>query len=155
MALKNNKELDMKRSVRAIVVRDSQLLVMHRNKFGQEYYTLPGGGIDSGETPEQSLLREMAEETGVSVAIERLVYVEEAGDFYGTQYVYLCTYQLGEPALHPDSEEAKINALGQNIYTPLWLPIDKLASVVFRSETLKHILLRDIAAGFAEKVETF
>ena len=41
--------------VRAIVVKENKLLVMHRNKFGHEYDTLVGGGIDVGETPEQAL----------------------------------------------------------------------------------------------------
>lgn len=145
----------MRKAVRAIVVQDGNLLVIHRNKFGTEYYTLPGGGIDPGETPEQALIREMAEETSIRVNIERLVYVEEAGNPFGTQYVFLCTYLGGEPALHPDSEEALINALGQNTYTPEWLPLEDVAQVSFRTTTLRDILLRDVVNGFAEKVETF
>jgi ADP-ribose pyrophosphatase YjhB (NUDIX family) len=126
-----------RQAVRAIIIRQGHLLVMHRNKFGTEYYTLPGGGIDPGETPEQALLRELAEETGVAVAINRLVIVEEAGDPYGTQAIYLCDYQAGEPALHPESEDAQINALGQNLHTPMWLPLERLATVPFKSDKLQ------------------
>lgn len=142
-----------RKAVRAIVIKDNQLLVMARNKFGQEYLTLPGGGIDVGETPEQALLRELAEETCITVTIERLVYVEEAGDPFGTQYIYLCSYGAGEPALHPDSDEAKIQQLGQNLYTPLWVSLAEVADKPFKSERLKRVVLEAIKAGFPEKAE--
>lgn len=143
----------MRQAVRAIIVRDGYLLVIHRNKFGQEYFTLPGGGIDPGETAEQALYRELQEETGITVANPRLVITEEAGDPFGTQYVYLCDYASGEPTLHPDSEEAKINLLGQNLYEPRWMPLASLSDdqhpLPFRSELLKRTLLECINQNFS------
>ena len=53
----------MRQAVRAVVVRNGYLLAMHRNKFGQEYYTLPGGGMKPGEQAEHALLRQMQEES--------------------------------------------------------------------------------------------
>ena len=102
--------VNMKQAVRAIVVRGDKLLVMHRNKFGEQYYTLVGGGVDSGEQPEQSLHRELAEEAGLRIANPRLLFVEEAGDFYGTQYIYLCDDTGGDIAMHPQSDEAHLPA---------------------------------------------
>lgn len=134
--------------MRAIVVKDGHLLVMHRNKFGQEYYTLIGGGIDPGETPEGALMREIHEESGVQLANPQLVLIEEAGHPFGTQYVYLCQYVGGDPALNVDSDEAKIHALGQNLYTPMWLPLSELPAKPFRSEILKQALLAGLQHGF-------
>jgi ADP-ribose pyrophosphatase YjhB (NUDIX family) len=143
----------MRQAVRAIIIKDSKLLVIERNKFGHVYYTLPGGGLELHETPEQALTRELAEETGVLADIDHLVTVEEAGEPYGTQFVYLCHYQSGEPALHPDSEEAKLSALGQNTYTPLWLPLTRLDAVLFRSEKLKAKLKIYLENGFPDAPE--
>lgn len=144
----------MRQAVRAIVVANGHLLVVHRNKFGHEYYTLPGGGLKPGEAAEHALYRKLSEETGVTVVNPRLVIVEHAGDPYGTQYVYLCQYVSGEPRLHPDSEEAKISALGQNLYSPRWLPLQSLASVPFRSEALKVMIMQGLNNGFpADPIE--
>lgn len=141
----------MRRAVRAIILRGDDLLVMHRNKFGKEYETLPGGAIEIGEEPEAALVRELAEETSVAISNPRLVMVEDAGPMYGTQYVYLCTYVSGEPALHPDSEESLIHAMGKNLYQPQWLPVASLPNAPFVSERLKVAILDGIKAGFPEK----
>ena len=67
----------MRKAVRVIMLRDNNMLAMHRNKFGQQYYALVGGGIDSGETPEQALVREVKEETSLNISRYRMVFVEE------------------------------------------------------------------------------
>ncbi len=138
----------MRKAVRAIIVRGNKLLAMKRNKFGKEYYTLVGGGIDYGESAEQALAREVREESGLTVTDCRLVYIEEAGDPFGTQYIYLCSDNGGDIALSPDSEEAAIHLLGENQYLPVWISIKELAALPFRSETLKQHLLESFKNGF-------
>ncbi len=138
----------MRKAVRAIVVRGDQVLVMHRNKFGKEYYTLIGGGIDAGETAEQALSREVFEESGFSLQSGRLVFVEESGDPYGTQYIYLCEVTGdNQPQLSPQSDEAKIYDMG-NKHTPMWMPIKEFASVEFRTPRLQKALLYGFEHGF-------
>ena len=138
----------MRRAARAIVIKDNNLLVMHRNKFGTEYETLPGGNVEMGETPDQAVLRELQEETSVVVANQRLVFVEEAGDPYGTQFIFLCDYVSGEPQLAPDSEEEYINKLGKNLYEPKWVSIADLPNLPFLSEKLKQAIIDAVAGGF-------
>jgi ADP-ribose pyrophosphatase YjhB (NUDIX family) len=51
--------------VQVIVVKaDAVLLVKHRQD-GQEWWCLPGGALEPGETPEQGALRELREECQV------------------------------------------------------------------------------------------
>jgi 8-oxo-dGTP diphosphatase len=145
----------MRKAVRAIVIKDDSLLVMHRNKFGEQYYTLVGGSMNPGETAEQALYREVREETGLTVTNPRLVFVEDAGDMYGPQYIFVCDYHSGEVALTPGSEEYEINKLGQNLYTPGWLPLKDLPDVPFLSETLKQHMLQGIQNGWPAKPQTF
>lgn len=128
---------------------------MHRNKFGSEYYTLIGGHVELGEGLEKALLREIHEETKLHVANPRLVYIEESSAPYGTQYIYLCDYIEGVPVLHEKSDEAAIGKAGQNVYTPMWLPLSKLNDVTFRTEKLKKKILRHVKVGFPDKPQEF
>ncbi|HVX24549.1 MAG TPA: NUDIX domain-containing protein [Candidatus Saccharimonadales bacterium] len=141
----------MRTAARAIIDKDGQLLVMHRNKFGQEYYALIGGGVDFGEAPEQALLREIHEEASLTIANPRLVIIEDAGPIYGRQYIYTCDYVSGEPQLSPDSDEAKISAAGQNTYEPRWLPVDALATTNLLPVELKEALVDGLANGWPEQ----
>ena len=139
-----------KQSVRAIIINGDKLLAMKRNKFGAQYYMLIGGGMKIGESPEQALQREIDEEIGVQVSGARLVFVEDDGGFYGAQYVYLCEYASGEPTLRADSDEAQITTMGQNTYAPVWLPLQQLGSVPFRSASVAEAILDGAQHGFPE-----
>lgn len=145
----------MRKAVRAIVIKDEKILVMHRNKFGQEFYALAGGGIDYGEDPLQALYREILEEASMIIANPRLVIVEDAGDVFGIQYIYVCDWVSGEPALAPDSEEAQINKAGSNLYTPMWLSLSELAQVKLLPVELHQLLIQHCATSSwpAEPIE--
>lgn len=131
------------------------MLVMHRNKFGHEYYTLVGGGVEAGEDLESALHRELLEETGLRVANPRLVYVEDGSPDHGTQYVYLCQDQGGEIAMASDSEEALSNKAGGNLYQPMWLQLSRLPAITFMSPALRQRMVRDAAGGWPDEPEHF
>lgn len=61
--------------VGAILVKDGKALMV-QSKFGDYCYSV-GGRIKFGETAEQSIVREVFEETGVRLEIDRLGYVSE------------------------------------------------------------------------------
>lgn len=121
---------------------------MKRDKFGKVYYTLPGGGVQFGESVEQALRREMHEETGLQLGAARLVFIENAGLIFGMQYIYLVDYQAGEPKLDAESDEAQIDLYSDNHYLPEWLPIRRLAGVPFVSGRLQEALLRALTTEF-------
>jgi ADP-ribose pyrophosphatase YjhB (NUDIX family) len=141
----------MRKAARAIVVHNQSILLMKRNKFGMIYYCLPGGGIDMGETADGAALREIKEETSLTVVNPKLVYIEEAGDLYGTQYIFVCDYQDGEVKLQPTSIEAELNKAGKNLFEPMWVPISKFATLPFRSEGLQKELLAAFRDGYPQE----
>jgi len=52
-------------SARAIIFVDGKLVMIKSDKYGE--YKFPGGGINSGETHMDAILREVREETGLHV----------------------------------------------------------------------------------------
>jgi ADP-ribose pyrophosphatase YjhB (NUDIX family) len=146
-------ESSPRESVRAIVVKDDQLLVMKRNKFGQQFYSLIGGGIDEGETPEAALVREVQEEASLLIDHLKLVAIQEGAGF-GKQYIYTAQYISGEPSLDAASEEAASQAAGQNLYEPGWLPLADVAAANILPSELKPFLLTGLSDGFPDDVQT-
>jgi 8-oxo-dGTP diphosphatase len=52
---------------------EKQILLGHRRDI--DWWNLPGGGMESGETVDEALCREVREETGLEVKVERLIGV--------------------------------------------------------------------------------
>jgi mutator protein MutT len=55
-------------AVSAAIIRDGRVLIARRAKGASTgYYTLPGGVVEAGETLHQAVIREIAEETGITI----------------------------------------------------------------------------------------
>ncbi len=67
--------------VGAIIMKDGQILMVG-NRARPEYLYSVGGRIKFGETAEEAVIREVYEETGVHMEIDRLGFVHE-NYFYG------------------------------------------------------------------------
>ena len=60
----------MKRvSTRAIIFIDDKIALIYRNKNGNIYYSLPGGGVEENETLEEATIREVKEELNLDVEV--------------------------------------------------------------------------------------
>ena len=55
--------------VSAILLWRKRLLLCRHEKPGKEYWLLPGGGVNSGESLADALHRELAEEVGIHVEL--------------------------------------------------------------------------------------
>jgi len=83
-------------AVKALLFYDGKFLLVKRSDRARDehqYWELPGGRLEFGETPEQALTRELMEETGLSA---RIVSMLQTWNFFrgdDTQIVgitYLC-----------------------------------------------------------------
>jgi len=132
----------------SVVVHDNQLLVMYRIRRGEGFYTLPGGGLEEGETAEQAAVRETLEETSIKVKTDREIYYIEYPQIerYGAQHFFLCHYLSGTVALG-EGNEKKINN-PDNVYMPMWLDPDQLSYAIFYPEIVKDWLIEDLLTDF-------
>lgn len=136
---------------RAIVVHNGKILLMERWRDGKHYFSIPGGGIEAGESLEAAAAREIEEETSLKVTVLRQLYEFQNGKNY--HYFFLCEYQSGEPHLPPGSEEAQAGP--RNRFKPLWIPTGELADLPFVGYFLpvRNLLLDDLQNGFSESVK--
>ena len=66
-------------AVSAAIVRDDRVLIVRRARTpAHGLYTLPGGGVELGETLEEAVIREVREETALDVAPVELVGFRQA-----------------------------------------------------------------------------
>ncbi len=93
--------------VSGILKKDDKILFVKHRKKGEEYYLLPGGGVDFGETFEIALKREFLEEVNINISVDKLCIISEGVDPKGEKHiinlVFLVDYVSGEIVL-PDEE---------------------------------------------------
>lgn len=142
----------MRKAARAIIINGDKTLVMYRNKHGSQYFTLVGGRANDDETPEQTITREVREETGLEVTACRFVFYEDHPAPYNEQFIYLCEVNNPEDvAIQDSSEEGMMNRLGANIHTPMWVDIAAFVKLPFRTPQLQAAIVDGFKRGFPDK----
>ena len=118
--------------VAGIVLHDHQVLL---NRFkGRDYWFLPGGRVEMGETSKEGLLREMQEELQEEVHVGRLLWIVES--FFGgveeRSYHELGLYYLMNFAPESPVYQAKEPLLsldGHARMTFQWFPLTELEKI--------------------------
>jgi ADP-ribose pyrophosphatase YjhB (NUDIX family) len=108
------------------VIFDAQgrLLVQHHPGSGSDFYRLPGGGVRFREKLEDCLIREVREETGLEVAVDRLLWVRDFladVDYHSVEVFFLAHVTGG--TFSPTPEDGKMELL--------FKPVEELEQVVF------------------------
>lgn len=68
--------MEMRVGAYAVVTDDDgRILLAHWNEGRRAAWTLPGGGLEPGEDPDHAVRREVREETGYKVSVDRLLGV--------------------------------------------------------------------------------
>lgn len=107
-------DMDTRSEVVMILPRNpGTILTLTKSFYPTGTFNLPSGGIHPGETPEQAFTREVAEETGLPVALQsRIGRIQHHCTFQGrsldfTSHVMLAT-QSDEPP-HPSDDDECIS----------------------------------------------
>ena len=100
---------DRSKTAAAMIFNQAGRVLLIREGYGRHRYGLPGGALKVGESPQEAVLRETAEETTLRVRIVRTVgrYVF-TGAVEFISFVYLCAIVDGVPTLPDTGEIAEI-----------------------------------------------
>lgn len=117
----------------ALVIRNGKLLLIARERDGERYWIVPGGGIEAGEEPIEAARRELLEETGLQAATLELV--ETLHEYGRTFYYFLADEVTGEPQLGTE-ELAKTTPT--NSYRLTWINQVTLARLNLRPLAIRQ-----------------
>ncbi|MFC4639209.1 NUDIX hydrolase [Deinococcus hohokamensis] len=127
----------MRARAAGVLLNDQQqVLLMLRRKEGRHYATLPGGGIEEGETPAEACARELLEEVNLVVDVhEEVLTLENLGN---REHYFRVTYRSGEMRLGDGPEGVRHS--DTNSYLPEWVQVDRLAEVNLVPEALRPLI---------------
>jgi len=108
-----NGTVGIRPSVRGIIVKDKKIALVHSLKY--DYYKFPGGGAENGENHLETLIREVREESGLTVMPDSvreygMVHRRQKGNieeiFVQDNYYYLCSAEGEAGSQNLDDYEA-------------------------------------------------
>ncbi|MCX7622790.1 MAG: NUDIX domain-containing protein [Thermomicrobium sp.] len=128
---------------------DSILLVRQRYGPSRGRYLFPGGLVEPGETLDQAVLREVAEETGVRAVVRGIVGLRTRcdGPRNDTYVMFLLDWVAGEP--HPDGQEideARFLSLAE--FRDPATPVTELSRYVALRVLAAEVCLQSFAQDF-------
>ncbi len=112
-------------AIRGIIESNGKIAFIHSGKYGD--YKFPEGGMESGESMEETLIREVLEETGLKVIPESIRYwgkikevkkdKEQFKIFEQISYYYRCDVlpEIGERNLNDYEEEYEYELMWRSL----------------------------------------
>ena len=127
-----------------VIVQDGRILLVNHRRMGRSYWVLPGGALNAGEALAACAAREVREETGLEVLVDRFLYLAEAFSKDGGRHSVDVIF-LGRLADEGRSPQAMA---GWAIERPEFVPLKDLPGLTLLPPIAGEIL-EDAAANFA------
>lgn len=112
--------------VAAVILSEDKVFATQRG-YGdwKDWWEFPGGKIEPKETPEAALIREIREELGVEIMVDRKIKTIDYGypGFHLTMHCYFCTIVSG--CLTLLEHEAARWLSSSELHDVKWLPADE------------------------------
>ncbi len=132
----------------AVIIKDGNILLIKQVKPDREYFVLPGGGVDEGESIEEAVRREVKEELCLDVKKCKLLFLMEnlavppfitvhAGN--RDEYYFFIEDYGGVPEIGGPEKEKMTE---QNQYHVAWLSTEEFQSLpnIFPREGVEKLI---------------
>ena len=113
--------------VAAIIIKEGQVFASQRG-YGEfhGWWEFPGGKIETGESPQEALKREINEELDADIQVNELLETVEWDypNLHLTMHCFICN--LLSESLHLNEHEAATWLNIENLRSVKWLPADEI-----------------------------
>jgi len=133
----------MKSRARAVIIKDRKILLIKRTKPDLVYWVIPGGGVESGETNEQALVRECMEELGVNIEVKDLIIelISEKEETIGQKEYFYRVNILNGAIGSGNGPEFQIDSGYSGQYDIELVDINNLPNINLKPESIKKLIL--------------
>lgn len=137
----------MRTRVGLVITGEEGILLLYRKRGEVEYYTIPGGGVEEGETIEEAAIREAKEETNLDISLLiKLGEFETAGQ---KEVIFFADRIGGEPKLGGPELQRQSET---NVYRLEWVSFDRLREINLREEIKGLIKAHLEERGYSEEL---
>jgi len=125
-------------AMKALIVRDGKFLALELEIGRKKIWDLPGGKVEDGEEPMATLLREVKEETALTVEVEKPIGVywfnRVSDGNLAVCTVFKCNAAVDATVILPHKSN-------ENIASSKWISKDEFLSSSFEApESLKELV---------------
>ena len=106
-------------SVAAMVFDEQERILLFKHTYRKFEWGIPAGGLEYNEQPDNAIVREFFEETGMQIKVEKLLLAESSKEDHNISLIYLCKIVSGTFEESSEISEMKYfdaNALPQMLF---------------------------------------
>ena len=137
-------------AVRGIIMHDDRLLLVNAWKGRDHLWCAPGGGVDAHSALPDNLIREVMEETGLTITVQDPCLVNEfhdpKHDFHQVDIYFRCTLVAGE--LNPDWADPEGIVSHRR-----WVTRTEMAALTVKPDSLAAVAWHDKGAPSYDPLE--
>jgi 8-oxo-dGTP diphosphatase len=136
----------------AIVIHGNEIALIKRRREGRLYYVFPGGQLEEKESPEEAVVREVEEELGLKVNVDRLMVKFLHHD--KMQYYFLTRITGGKFGTGIGPEMQGLYPPERGTYHPVWMPVANILKENVVPREVAEIVSRSSRQGWSRDVIT-
>ncbi|MCR8632097.1 NUDIX domain-containing protein [Paenibacillus radicis (ex Xue et al. 2023)] len=121
------------------IIKDNDILMVQEVYKDREFWTLPGGGLENGETFEQAVIREVKEEVNLSCRVVKFLFTHRYTG--GTENCYLLEL-IDEDELPSLGFDPELPVDKQTLSDVRWRSINELKDDLHVSKVIEALSLK-------------